>query len=94
MEKDEDKTLIDEALKIYNIPREYVFASRAYVEDGEAVIVTNGGKKFIHKKGEPAKFKLTETEITGELPEQELVWDEKLNQRFNIKNLFKKKKQA
>ena len=78
MEKEEN-TLIDEALKIYNIPREYVYACRAYVEDGEAVIVTNGGKKLRHKKGEPAKFELTYTEITGELPEQGLVWDKKLN---------------
>jgi hypothetical protein len=89
MEKEEN-VLIDEALKIYKIPKEYVYACRAYVEDGEVVIVTNGGQKLKHKKGEPAKFKLSYTEITGELPEQELVWNKKLNQRFNIKNLFKK----
>lgn len=91
MEKEEN-TLIDEALKVYNIPREYVYASRAYVDDGEIVIVTNGGKKLRHKKGEPAKFKLTYTEITGELPEQETVWNKKLNQRVGFKSFFKTKK--
>ena len=90
MEK-EEKAIIDEALKIYKIPKEYVFASRVDVKTGEAVIVTNGGKKFRHKKGEPAKFELTYTEITGELPKQEPTWIEKLNQRIDLKGFLNKK---
>lgn len=91
MEK-EEKALIDEALKTYKIPKGYVFASGVDVETGKVVIVTHGGKKIRHRKGEPAKFELTYTEITGELPEQKLIWCEKLNQKIDLKTLFKKNK--
>lgn len=79
--KNEDEKLIDAALKAYKIPREYVFAAKAYPETQEVVVVTNGGKKVRHRKGEKAKFQLTDVQITGEIPKQEMVWDEKLNQR-------------
>lgn len=90
---EKNESLVEEALKVYKIPSKYVFASRVDEKTGEARIVTNGGKKVIHKKGEPARFELTQTEITGEPPEQELVWNEKLNQRQNIKGLFKRIKE-
>ena len=69
----EGESLLEEALKVYSIPPEHVYASRVYAEPDEVVIVTNGGKKFIHRKGEAAKFELTEAEITGEWPKEELV---------------------
>lgn len=84
-----EKSILDEALKFYKIPKECVLASRIYRETQEVVIVTNGGKKLRHRKGEPAKFKLNKTEITGDPPEQDLVWHEKLNQRINLKDLPK-----
>ena len=87
--KKEEKGLLEEALRVYKIPQEYVFSSKVYLETDEVVIVTHGGKKFKHRKGEPAKFELTETEITGEPPEEEMVWDEKLNQRRSVKEILK-----
>lgn len=91
MEK-EEKALIAEALEVYKIPEKYVFASRAYMDTGEAVIVTCGGKKIRHRKGEPAKLELTEVQITGELPKEEMVWHEKLNQRIGLKGIYQKHK--
>jgi hypothetical protein len=76
-----EEKLIDEALKVFKIQRKYLFAAKAYPETGEVVIVTNGGKKVRHRKGEEARFKLTDVEITGEIPKQEMIWDAKLNQR-------------
>jgi len=52
------------------------------------VIVTNGGKKIIHKKGEAAKFELSQMEITGEKPIEEKVWQKKLNQRISINKIL------
>jgi len=91
MEK-EEQALIDEALKVYRISRRYVLGNRVDPETNEAVIVTHGGKKFRHKKGETAKFELTETEITGEPPKDEMVWHEKLNQKIRVKDVLKKLK--
>jgi len=91
LSKDEQK-LINEALKVYKIPKEYLFHARIDPNTGEAVIVTNGGKKLRHRKGGEAKFRLTEVEITGELPKEEMVWHEKLNQRIPSKGLFKGRK--
>lgn len=95
MEK-EEKKLLDEALKVYKIPPEHVFASRVYAEIDEVCIVTNGGKKFRHKKGEPAKFELSYTQITGELPEdeKETVWHKKLNQGITLGGLGRLIKKA
>ena len=78
-----DQALIQEALKVYKIPKEYLFHSRIDANTGEAVVVTHGGKKLRHKKGDNAKVELTETDITGKLPEQELIWSKKYNQKVN-----------
>jgi hypothetical protein len=83
----EEQKLIEEALRVYKIPKEHLFHSRIDHETGEAVIVTNGGKKLRHRKGEKAKFTLTEVQITGKVPEEELIWFKKLGQRVPI-NLF------
>jgi hypothetical protein len=80
MDKEERK-FFEEALKVYKIPEEFVFSSRIDRENNEVVIVTAGGKKLRHRKGEAAKAKLSEVDITGILPEVEMVWDSKLNQR-------------
>jgi len=76
------KKLIDEALNVYGISKEHVFNSRIDEETGEAVIVTHGGKKIKHRKGEKAKFKLNTIEKTGKppRPRKKMIWDEKLNQ--------------
>lgn len=92
MEK-QGKVLIAEALKVYKIPEKYVFASREDPETGEAVIVTHGGKKIRHKKGEPAQFELAETEITGALPDQDFVWSKKYNQKIDLREIFNKYKE-
>jgi len=44
MEKEKNK-LFEEALKVYGLKEEHVFASKVYQEKGEVVIVTHGGKK-------------------------------------------------
>ena len=88
MDKAEGDKLIEEALRVYKIPREHLFASGIDSESGEAVIVTNGGKKLRHLKGEKAKFKLTEVQITGELPEEERVWLEKINEKIPVRDPF------
>ena len=91
MKADKEKTdqaVIEEALKVYRIPKEYVFNSRIDHNTGEAVILTYGGKKLRHKKGDKARVELTETDITGNPPEQEMVWSKRYNQRINLKQLF------
>jgi len=87
----EEQKLIEEALRVYKIPREHCFHSRIDRKIGEAVVVTNGGKKLRHRKGEKAKFTLTEVQITGKVPEEELIWYKKLGQRVPI-NLFRGKR--
>ena len=72
--EDKDKALIEEALKVYEIPPQWVFASAVRQKENVAVIVTWGGKKVIHKRGEAAKVKLTMVEISGFLPKQEMFW--------------------
>jgi len=89
-----ERPLIEEALKVYKIPKEYLFHSRIDTNTGEAVIVTHGGKKLRHRKGEKAKCTLTETQITGKLPEQDLVWSKKYNQKMDLLRLFKKRKKG
>ena len=90
----EDQTLIDEALKVYKIDPEHLFHSRVDGDTGEAVIVTHGGKKLRHGKGNKAKCQLTETQITGRPPEQDLVWNERFNQRIDLKSLFLGKRKS
>jgi len=85
----EGNKLLDEACKTYGIEERYVFAHTEYPETDEVCILTRGGKRFRHKRGEEAKFELTYTEITGALPEDEkgTVWHKKLNQRVSLGGL-------
>lgn len=87
-EKTEGQALIEEAMRVYKIPKEHVFGCRAYPETNEAVICTRGGHKVRHKKGEKALLELSETQISGNPPDQELVWNEKYNQKIDLKRLF------
>lgn len=89
-EEDKDKALIEEALRVYEIPPQWVFASRVDRQMNAVVIVTHGGKKVIHKAGEKAKCKLTHMEIAGFLPKEELYWSGKLNQVIRLSELVKK----
>lgn len=76
-----DLALIDEAIEAYNIPRKFIFSSKVSEihplrrseragHAKEAVIVTKGGKRVKHLKGEEAEFKLNYTEITGNPPKK------------------------
>lgn len=85
-----DKALIEEALKVYEIPKQWVLVSRVDKTRDAAVIVTYGGKKVIHKQGEAAKAKLTMVEISGFLPKKEMFWSDKLNQGITIEELRKR----
>jgi hypothetical protein len=87
---DKDKALIEEALKVYGIPPQWVFASRVDKVRDAAVIVTNGGKKVIHKAGEAAKFKLSMVEISGFLPKEEMFFSDRLNQGITKEELRKR----
>ena len=85
-----DEALIEEALKVYGIPPQWVLASRVDKIRDAAVIVTYGGKKVIHKQGETAKAKLTMVEISGSLPKEEIFWSDRLNQGIKISELRKR----
>ena len=85
-----DKALIKEALEVYGIPPQWVFASRVDKVRDAAVIVTWGGKKVIHKQGEEAKCKLTMVEISGFLPKEELFWSDRLGQGITKEELRKR----
>jgi len=86
--------LIAEGCKAYGIDRKFLFSSGIDPHTGEAVILTHGGKKLRYKTGHKAKSELTETQITGNLPEQELVWSEKFSQKIDLLSLFKKRKKG
>ena len=60
--------LIAEGCKAYGIDKKYVFASGINKETGEAVIVTDGGKKVRYAKGDEVA-ELSQIEITGVNPE-------------------------
>ena len=87
---DKDKALIEEALKVYGIPPQWVLASRVNKSENAAVIVTYGGKKVIHKQGETAKAKLTMVEISGFLPKAEMFWSDRLGQGITVEELRKR----
>jgi len=87
--KGKEKALFEEALKVYEIPPQWVFAARFDPIRDAMVIVTHGGKKVIHKKGEPAKFKLTHVQISGFLPKKEMFWSDKFNCRISLDELKK-----
>jgi len=61
----EEQALIDEAIKTYKIPKEYVFSTSIDQKTKEAKILTYGGRKVRHRKGEPAREILTPVQITG-----------------------------
>ena len=88
--ENQDKALLEEALKVYEIPQQWVFASRVDSEKDTVIIVTNGGKKVIHKRGEAAKFKLKEEEISGFLPKREMFFSDRLNQSITKDELTKR----
>jgi hypothetical protein len=88
--EEKDKALIEEALKVYEIPKQWVFASRVDKIANAAVIVTNGGKKVIHKRGEAAKFKLSEVDISGFLPKKEMFFLDRLGQGVYLEELRKR----
>lgn len=90
----EQEKLIAEGCKAYGIDRKFLFSSGIDPHTGEAVILTHGGKKLRYKTGHKAKSELTETQITGNLPEQELVWSEKFSQKIDLLSLFKKRKKG
>lgn len=88
--EEKDKALIEEALKVYEIPPQWVLASHVNRVENVATIVTYGGKKVIHKQGEAAKVKLTMVEISGFLPKEEMFWSDRLNQRITKEELRKR----
>jgi len=65
-----DRDVIEEALKVYGIPKSFVVSSGIDAATGEAVILTRGGKKLRHRVGGKASFELSETEITGNVPDE------------------------
>jgi hypothetical protein len=84
------KKIVEDTLKSYEIPPQCVLSSR-YDEPSDTVIfVTNGGKKISHKVGEAIERKLTEVEMSGVLPQEELLWSKKLNQGIKQSELQKK----
>jgi len=93
-EKSITNPVVEQALSLYNIPKKYVFHCHVDAESGEAMIVTHGGKKLRHRMGEKAKCELSETQITGKLPEQDLVWSEKYNQKIDLLPLLKKRQKG
>jgi len=92
MEKSITNPVVKQALSLYDISKKDVFHCRVDAE-GQAMIVTAGGKKLRHRMGEEAKFELSESQKSGNPPEQELVWSEKYNQGVDLLPLFKKRKQ-
>ena len=90
MNMDKYEALLEEALKVYGIPPQWVFASRVDREKDTVIIVTHGGKKVIHKRGEAAKVKLTMVEISGFLPKREMFWSDRLGQAITKEELKKR----
>jgi len=85
------KKIVEDTFKSYEIPPQFVLASR-YDESTDTVIfVTNGGKKIVHKVGAPIEHKLTEVEMSGVLPKEESFFVERLNQKITNKELIKNK---
>jgi hypothetical protein len=87
---DKYEALLEEALKVYEIPLQWVFASRVDRGKDTVIIVTHGGKKVIHKRGEAAKFKLKYEEISGFLPKKEMFFSDRLNQGITKEELRKR----
>jgi hypothetical protein len=90
MNMDKYEALLEEALKVYGIPPQWVFATRVDREKDTVIILTYGGKKLTHKRGEAAKFKLSHVEISGVLPKKETLWSDRLNQGITVDELRKR----
>ena len=88
---DNERKLFEDALKTYQLSPEHVFSFSIYEETREAVIVTRGGQKLRHRKGDPASIELSETDKTGIAPEQEKVWVDRLGGRVDLKQLNRRK---
>jgi hypothetical protein len=86
----DQQQVIDEAIKLYKIPQQFVFSSSFDEKAGEAHVLTFGGFKIKHKKGEKPKFELTPVQITGKANAGEMAWYEKISQRIPVK-FFKNK---
>ena len=89
--KDETKlkTILEETIKLYEIPQQWVLAARYDEQTDTVIIVTHGGKKIVHKVGAAIERKLTMVEISGFLPKEELFWSKKLNQVIKLSELEK-----
>ncbi len=90
--KDETKrkAIVEETIKAYGIPSQWVLASRYDEQADTVVIVTHGGKKIVHKVGAAVEHKPTMVEISGFLPKEEMFWSKKLNQGIYLSELKKK----
>lgn len=77
----DELALINEAMKVYGLSSEHVFGFRVDREKKEVSLLMVGGKKVTHRQGNPSLCELSEVEKTGVLPEQEMVWDPRYNQR-------------
>jgi len=88
--KDEakQKAIVEATLKAYEIPPQLVLATRYDEQTDTVSIVTNGGKKIVHKVGAPIERKLTMVEISGFLPKEELFWVERLGSRISANELL------
>lgn len=87
----EERKLFDEAIETYQLKTEHVFSFSIYAETKEAVIVTKGGQKIRHRKGDPASIELSETDKTGIAPEEEIVWIDRLNGRVKRRQINERK---
>jgi hypothetical protein len=84
------KAVVEATIQAYEIPPQWVLASRYDEQTDTVTIVTNGGKKIVHKVGAAVERKLTMVEISGFLPKEEMFWSEKLNQGVRLSKLKKK----
>ena len=64
-----DIALIEAGCEAYDIAPEFVFSSGIDRETGEAVILTNGGKRVRFARGQTDVAPLTQIEITGINPD-------------------------
>lgn len=85
-----DDKVIKDTLAAYKIPEQWVLAARYNKLTNTVTIVTNGGKKIVHTVGGSITQKLTNVEISGFLPKEEMFWSEKLNQDVKLSELIKR----
>ena len=88
--EEKNEQLIKEVLEAYEIPQQWVLASRYDKQTDTVIIVTHGGKKIVHKVGSAIGQKPTMVEISGFLPKEELFWVERLGQKISKNELISK----